>query len=274
MSDRERGFIVIQRQIQSSPIWLSLTAEQRSVFDSLLLLANWAPGRFMYGTEWVEVGRGELAHSLDTIAKHARVSIKVVRSALSKLVAGHVVGTRQGTSSGTGPRVITFFNYNKHQDVGDAAGMGLGMEWGEERARRGHEAGTTGAPIEPSKPFNQETLSPREAGDAARREALSRPPLDGLFPATAVVLASLRGQGIQIRHAQAPEERAALEQAIAEVTTEVATRRVAESFRQSKRSSLGWHLEAITGSSGVKKSSPSNPNAMQPIGTDWSAKPW
>lgn len=238
---------MIQRQIQSSDIWLSISAEQRSVFMSMLLLANWTPGRFMYGAEWVEVGRGELAHSLDTIAKHAKVSIKVVRSTLTKLIAGHVMGTRPGTTRGTGPRVLTFFNYNKHQDVDDAAGTGMGMEPGSERAQGGHDSGTTGAPIEPSKPDQPTTPSPREFGDAARRAILEASPLDALFPATATVLANLKGQGIRIKHAQAPEDRAALEQAIAEVTTTVATQRVAESYRLTKRSSIGWHLEAITG---------------------------
>jgi hypothetical protein len=249
MNDRERGFLVIQRQIQSSDVWLSISAEQRSVFMSMLLLANWTPGRFLYGSEWVEVGRGELAHSLETIAKHAKVSIKVVRSTLTKLIAGHVVGTRQGTTRGTGPRVLTFFNYNKHQGVDDAAGTGLGMDPGDERAQQGHSTGTAGAPIEPSKPLQPTTLSLREAGAAARQEIDNKPPLDGLFPATAAVLANLRAQGISIKHAQTPEDRSALEQAIAEATTTVATQRVAESFRQNKRASLGWHLEAITGPS-------------------------
>jgi hypothetical protein len=266
--DRERGFIVVQRQIQSSPLWLSLSGEQRSVFMSILLLANWLPGRFMFGTEWVEVGRGELAHSLETIAKHASVSIKVVRTTLAKLIAGQVLGTRKGTTSGTGPRILIVNNYNKHQSTPEEAGTVFGTPRGTAGARQGHALGTAGAPIEQEQPFNKETLSPRQAGDAARQALSGLPHFDTENPATAVVLANLRERGILIRHAQTPEDRASLEQAIAQATTAVATDRIAESYRVSKRASLGWHLEAITGQTKAK----ANPKrGMAPPSTDFTS---
>jgi hypothetical protein len=176
MDLRERGFVTLQRQVQSSPVWLSLTGEQRSVFISLLLLANWVPGRFMYGTEWVEVDRGELAHSLETIAKHAAVSIKVVRTAIAKLLAGHVLGTRAGTPSGKGPRVLRVLNYNAHQSVGDDEGTPKGTATGTAGARHGHSTGTPGAPIEPEEP--------REPGEPLLPLAPSPP----VSPPSAVVV--------------------------------------------------------------------------------------
>lgn len=161
MVDRERGFIIIQRRIQSSPIWRSLSGEQRSVFLSILLLANWSEDRFMYGTEWVEVGRGELAHALETIADHAAVSIKVVRTTIKKLLSGHVVSERTGTASGRGPRVLTVLNYNRYQDRPDEEGTPTGTPGAQDRAQTGHATGTPGAPREQDQQDQQEKLALR-----------------------------------------------------------------------------------------------------------------
>jgi hypothetical protein len=173
MDGRERGFIVVHRRVRSSALYRSLTAEQRSVFYTLLLLANWKDGQMRVGEVAETVARGELAHSLATIAKEAKVSIKVVRTTISKLAVddraaggrgpflverwigsgprvgtypGTVTGTVPGTETGTGLRVLRVVNYDEYQSIIDGAGTDEGTETGTAEgtrgARQGHGRGT------------------------------------------------------------------------------------------------------------------------------------
>lgn len=157
MEDREGGFIVVHRRLRSSRLYRSLTGEQRSVFHTVLLLANWKPDAILVAGKWHEVKRGELAHSLETIAGEAAVSVKVVRSALTKMFADdRPVGGRGpflteryvGTETGTPRRVLTVVNYDEYQGIGHDTGTGSGTTG----ARPGHDTGTTGAPREPVEP--------------------------------------------------------------------------------------------------------------------------
>jgi hypothetical protein len=154
--DREAGFVVLHRRIGSWPLWRSLRAEQRHVVTTILLLANWAPGSFWYGTTEVKVGRGELAHSLEAIAEAAGTSTKIVRTVVAKLVSEGFLGTRPGTESGTGPRVLIVRNYDRYQSPGDETGAPPGTASGTARAQRGHGVGTAGALREPEQPEEQE----------------------------------------------------------------------------------------------------------------------
>jgi hypothetical protein len=168
MDDREGGFIVVHRKLRSSRLYRSLTGEQRSVFHSVLLLANWKPDAILVAGKWHEVKRGELAHSLETIACEAAVSVKVVRSALTKMFADdRSVGGRGpflteryvGTEEGTPRRVLTVVNYDEYQSLGHDRGTGQGTTG----ARVGHGSGTTGAPrepVEPDQPVNHAAARP------------------------------------------------------------------------------------------------------------------
>lgn len=152
MDGREGGYIKLHRRVLGSPLWRSMSAEQRGVFVELLFLANWKAQQARWKEHWYEVGRGELSHSLATIAKEAATSVKVVRTALRALMSddrpaggnGPVITERYpipGTGPGTGPRVLTVVNYCKYQDVPGDTGTGLGKG----RARLGHGSGTGGA---------------------------------------------------------------------------------------------------------------------------------
>lgn len=156
---RELGFVVLLRQVQSSDLWRSLRADQRGVFVQLLLLANWKPRKARWKDQWYEVGRGELAHTLATIAEESAASVKVVRTTLEALMAddrpaggnGPAVTERYpvpGTGPGTGPRVLTIVNYDRFQSVPEDAGTGPGTE----PARVGHRPGTDRAEREPREP--------------------------------------------------------------------------------------------------------------------------
>jgi hypothetical protein len=150
--ERAGGFIKLHRRVASSALWRSMTAEQRAVMIQLLFLANWKPDVARWKDHFYRVERGELSHSLTTIAREAGTSVKVVRSALKSMMADdRVVGGNgaflterypiSGTGPGTGPRILTIVNYSKYQDAPDDKGTGPGT--GE--ARAGHGSGTGGA---------------------------------------------------------------------------------------------------------------------------------
>ena len=135
------GWITLHRKVRGSDLWRSLRADQRGVFVTLLLLANWAPRKARWGEHWYVVGRGELSHTLQTIAREAGASVKVVRSTVAALRSDGAVSEKypiSGTGPGTGPRVLTIVNYDKYQDVSGADGTGPGTD----RARVGHGSGT------------------------------------------------------------------------------------------------------------------------------------
>jgi hypothetical protein len=279
--DRERGFIVIQRQIQSSALWLSLRGDQRSVLVTILLLANWTPGRARWKGRWYDVGRGELSHSLPTISREAATSVAVVRSTLVALLADdeHIGGNGpfltqrypiSNTGPSTGPRVLTVVNYNKYQDKPDAANTGTNADSTRNLAQPSHSPHTDLAWIEQDQQLNKETPTPRQVGAALRQAIDAKAPLDGIFPATAAVIGILRDQGIYITHAKGDEQRQGIERAIAEVTTTVAAQRVGASYGQNKRASMGWHLEAITGGPKAKARDPRR--GMAPPSTDFTSK--
>jgi hypothetical protein len=123
----------------------------------VLILANWKDGAVLYAGRWHPVRRGELAHSLETIAEEAAVSAKVVRSAVKKFLIddtqtggnGPFISVRwTGTKEGTGLRILTVRNYERWQDPRTYEGTAQGTPEGEARARLGHGSGTAGAPRE------------------------------------------------------------------------------------------------------------------------------
>lgn len=163
MKEREGGFIKIHRKILSSPVFLSLSAEQRSVFFTLLYLANWKDNPVLIDGQWAVIKRGELFHSLKTIAKESNCGVQVVRTAIEKLSAddraiggnGPVITFRPllaetsktNTATNTGPRVITVCNYGKYQDVPDSVNTPANTP----PTRVQHAANTPPTPIEEGK---------------------------------------------------------------------------------------------------------------------------
>lgn len=137
------GFIVLYRKLLDSPVW-TLTDGQRLAFVTMLLLANWKPGKARWRDQWYAVGRGELSFSLDAIAREARVSPKVVRSTVAALITDGTLIERYpilGTGPGTGPRVLTFANYSQYQDrpKEEGTGMGTGRARVGQREKQGNK---------------------------------------------------------------------------------------------------------------------------------------
>jgi hypothetical protein len=102
---RERGFIPFDRALFESEMLRSFTAQQRAVVLELYGLANWAPRPFFARGERIEVGRGELAHSLRTIAERIPGCTKdVVDGVVSTLQRGGGLEARHPTAQPTDRR--------------------------------------------------------------------------------------------------------------------------------------------------------------------------
>lgn len=163
--DREGGFIKLHRQLLSSPVWIALRGDQRAVLVEILFRANWKALPAAWHGRVYEVGRGELSHTLATLAEGAGVTVKVVRSTIEALLRDHGNGAFlserypiSGTGPGTGPRVLKVLNYDKFQDVPDEKGHGVGHGPGTDRAQR--EEGEEGEEEDHGPPKAQVALLP------------------------------------------------------------------------------------------------------------------
>lgn len=163
MDGREGGFIKLHRRILSSPDLTGFRGEHFAVFVQLLFLANWKPGHFWVGKYRVDVDRGELAHSLQQIAKEANTSVRVVRTTIDNLLARGVLTVRNDTPTATRVRVLRVVNYRKYQDAPNDSDTTSDTKATQQR----HDADTTPTPIEEG-----------EEGEAGKRETLRLAPLD------------------------------------------------------------------------------------------------
>lgn len=182
MDGREGGFIVIHRRVRSSPLYRSLTAEQRSVFYSLLLLANWRPERILFAGKWQVIARGEFFHSLETIAEEAGCGVGVVRGTLAKVMADDSEAGGRGaflkerwtsTVVGRGLRVLCVVNYDQYQRVTDDDSTPVSTEL----TRGSHGANTTLAPreqVEPKEPVEPKKKTAAAPPDVRRAPLIAR----------------------------------------------------------------------------------------------------
>lgn len=151
------GHVRIPHRLMRSHWWHSLTVGQRSVVMSLWELANYEEGEFAYGSPPVRVvvGEGETACSLETIAREARVTVKVVRTTIARMLLGAVsegigpmLSERKVIASGRGPRILRIEHYRKKQDATGSRGTPSGTTAVRKWAQAGHDRGTIRAPIE------------------------------------------------------------------------------------------------------------------------------
>lgn len=142
MDAREGGYIKFYRSIEDSEDFVGLRPDQCWVAIRIAQMANFKPGFMRFRGQAIPVGRGELGHTLETIARRTGASIKVVRTTVSHLVQTGFLGTRTGTVAGTSYRILIVRNYDRFQGDDDESGTVAGTVAGSDRARDGHETGT------------------------------------------------------------------------------------------------------------------------------------
>jgi hypothetical protein len=134
MSDR--GRFLVDRDVFDEP--LLRDAECFRAWMWLVAEAAWKPRRQPVSngraTAIIELQRGQLTHSLTYMARAWNVSVKRVRTILSRFETGSLIGTQTGTLQ----TVITVCNYDVSQDTFGAEGTQTGSQTGTQRARKGH----------------------------------------------------------------------------------------------------------------------------------------
>jgi hypothetical protein len=147
--EREGGYIRAYRSIESSEDFAGLRADQSWVALRIVQLANWKSAVFTVerGTyrHAIQVDRAELAYSEETIAKRTKVTRKIVRTTIHRLLESGFLFAKlvqpSGQPSGQPIRVLRVVNYDKFNPPMEQAGQPLGQQSGQERDRSGTGAG-------------------------------------------------------------------------------------------------------------------------------------
>ena len=186
--DRPGGFITLHHQFWTSPDLTGMRAEHHFVFITILHLANWKDTYFWDVPRRIDVRRGELAHSIQRIAKEARATPKQVRTTIDNLLARGVLSHLGGTDTGTRVRVLRVVNYEKFQGIPARSGTANGKE----PAKSGQSEGKEAAPSEQDQP-----VEPREPTDSPTPAA----PVLALVPLTKSEKRAQKRPGGHPRHA-------------------------------------------------------------------------
>lgn len=122
------GYVAMSRDWQGHKIFGDDQFSRRDAWAWLIAEAAWKPKTVTVGRRKVQVGRGELSHSVRFLADKWGWSKSAVSRFLNKLQkekmveiravqSGTVGGTVGGTDGGTVQSVITICNYDKFQAV-------------------------------------------------------------------------------------------------------------------------------------------------------------
>lgn len=142
------GFIAVSRDFWNDPDFADAPMTEREAFLWLLAEASWKERRVRRGREVIELGRGQLAHSVRFMAQAWGWSKSAGHRFLKKLEKRDTVRT----ASGTDCTIITVCNYEKYQSMRDTGGTPAGH-------RAGHRRDTGGTNENQDNQDNQDNIS-------------------------------------------------------------------------------------------------------------------
>ena len=131
---KNKGWITISRDISESDIWNEGPFSRGQAWVDLIIIANYKPGYIRVRGERIELKRGDVGHSMKTLADRWQWSRGKVERFLKELEKDKRI-IRKTDNRKT---VISICNYSKYQDKKKEDGH----ETGTRRARDGHETGT------------------------------------------------------------------------------------------------------------------------------------
>jgi len=115
----KQGWIKLHRQLLESDMWENLSAKQKVVMDTCLLLANHKEKEWEFQGEICNAKPGQFITSYSKLAEKCKsgISIRNVRTALSKLEKWQFL-TRQSSNKSTKITIINWHIYqgNEHND--------------------------------------------------------------------------------------------------------------------------------------------------------------
>jgi uncharacterized phage protein (TIGR02220 family) len=112
-----QGWLKLHRELIDKPIWIESTPEQKTIFITLLMMANHKENEWEWQGERYIVKPGQFITSLDSIVKKSGhgISIQNARTALKRFEKYGFL-TNQSTNKN---RLITIVNWGLYQDSND-----------------------------------------------------------------------------------------------------------------------------------------------------------
>lgn len=133
------GYIKLDRKIMESFLWTDKPFAYGQAWVDLLMLANWKELKELYNGALVQRRPGEIACSIEWLAKRWGWNRKKVMKFLDILESDEMV-TQNRTTKGT---TITVLNWAKYQTDGTTKGTADGTTVGQLRDNCGTTAGHT-----------------------------------------------------------------------------------------------------------------------------------
>lgn len=164
----ERGVFAIDRGIFDHPLLRGEPYTRVQVWAWLIAEAAWKARRSRVGGSYVDLERGQLAHSLRHMARTWQWTVKKVRVFLSRLKEDKMIVIAEGTRI----TLISIAKYDEYQRVSLPKGTKNGTAKGTTGAHEGHKPKTlkTGKTKKESDPENSNSHI-RAVADATRPNA-------------------------------------------------------------------------------------------------------
>lgn len=111
------GYFKLWRELFTKPIWLNSTPEQKTIFITLLAMANFNEKEWEWKDKKFKADKGQFVTSLDSIARNCGkgITIQNVRTALKRFEKLEFL-TNESTKTG---RLITIVNWHIYQGAED-----------------------------------------------------------------------------------------------------------------------------------------------------------
>jgi hypothetical protein len=110
------GFICIDRGLFDHPLVGAHNPKYFIAWHWMLKEARWKPHRKEIAGTIVEIGRGEIAHSLNFMAQGTKLSVQQLRTFISKLESQKMV-SKINTPNNNGLTRLSICNYDVYQDA-------------------------------------------------------------------------------------------------------------------------------------------------------------
>ena len=171
------GWIKLHRKLLNSNMFKTLNSKQKTIFLTVLLLANHQENEWEWEGKVYKCGAGEFITSLASLAKFCGNDIKVqsVRTALLKLEKWHFL-TNKSTKTG---RLISIVNWDKYQHEEEGTNNQPNKELTKHQQRANKEL-TTNKNVKNVKNDKKErrhssikSLKKEELGEIAKRYGVS-----------------------------------------------------------------------------------------------------
>jgi hypothetical protein len=136
--------VLLARKIKNSPLWISLKPTHRLVLIELILQAQFQDGEVVRNGEIIFLRRGQVATSYQGLVndiKSPEVTVKVVRSAINKLIKYNFLAKDEAVARAKKGLLLTLVNYDFYQSPDNYKGKARGRDKGTLKTKERHYEG-------------------------------------------------------------------------------------------------------------------------------------